>query len=39
MQFYYPGSNIHLVSIDFRTSLDALYEDVTFGDSVGQGGI
>lgn len=39
LQFYYPGSEIHLASIDFRTSLDALYEDVTFGDSVGQEGI
>lgn len=39
LQFYYPGSEIHLASIDFRTSLDALYEDVTFRDSVGQGGI
>lgn len=33
LQFYFPGSEIHLTSIDFRTSLDAIYEDVTFGDN------
>lgn len=30
LQFYFPGSEIHLTSIDFRISMDALYEDVTF---------
>jgi Uma2 family endonuclease len=33
LQFYFPGSEIHLVSIDFRTRIDALYEDVTFADN------
>ena len=33
LQFYFPGSEIYLASIDFRTSIDALYEDVTFGDN------
>jgi Uma2 family endonuclease len=33
LQFYFPGSEIHLSSIDFRISMDALYEDVTFGDN------
>ncbi|NEO91306.1 MAG: Uma2 family endonuclease [Moorea sp. SIO3G5] len=28
LQFYYPGSEIHLETVDFRTSLEALYEDV-----------
>ncbi|WP_366511387.1 Uma2 family endonuclease [Moorena sp. SIO4A1] len=28
LQFYDPGSEIHLESVDFRTSLEALYEDV-----------
>ncbi len=28
---YTQGSEIHLASIDFRTSIDNLYEDVTFG--------
>lgn len=31
LKFYHPGSEIHLASIDFRTSLDAIYEDVIFG--------
>lgn len=35
LQFYFPGSEIHLTSIDFRTSIDALYEDVTFGENEG----
>ncbi|MBW4682630.1 MAG: Uma2 family endonuclease [Microcoleus vaginatus WJT46-NPBG5] len=30
LQFYHAGSEIHLTSIDFPTSVDALYEDVTF---------
>ncbi len=30
LQFYYPGSEIYLKSVDFRISLDAVYEDVTF---------
>ena len=30
LQFYYPGSEIYLKSVDFRISLDAIYEDVTF---------
>lgn len=29
LQFYSPGSEIYLESIGFRTSIDALYEDVT----------
>ena len=33
LQTYEQGSEIHLVSIDFRTSLDSLYEDVIFGDN------
>ncbi len=33
LQFYFPGSEIHLASIDFRTSIDNLYEDVSF-DSI-----
>lgn len=33
LQFYHAGSEFHLASIDFRTSIDALYEDVTFGDN------
>jgi Uma2 family endonuclease len=33
LQFYFPGSAIHLSSIDFRISMDALYEDVSFGDN------
>ncbi len=28
LQFYYPGSEIHLETVDFRTSIEALYEDV-----------
>ena len=28
LQFYYPGSEIHLETVDFRTSLETLYEDV-----------
>ena len=27
---YTQGSEIHLASVDFRTSMDAIYEDVTF---------
>ena len=33
LQTYNQGSEINLTSIDFRTSLDNLYEDVTFGDN------
>jgi len=33
LQTYNQGSEIHLTSIDFRTRLDNLYEDVTFGDN------
>lgn len=32
LQTYNQGSEINLTSIDFRTSLDNLYEDVTFAD-------
>ncbi len=30
---YTQDSEIHLASIDFRTSIDSLYEDVTFGET------
>ena len=30
---YTQGSEIYLASIDFRTSINSLYEDVTFGES------
>lgn len=33
LQSYNPGSEIHLESIDFRISIDVLYEDVTFADN------
>jgi Uma2 family endonuclease len=33
LQFYHSGSEIHLTSIDFRTHIEALYEDVTFEDN------
>jgi Uma2 family endonuclease len=33
LQTYNQGSEIHLASIDFRTSIDSLYEDVTFGNN------
>ena len=33
LQTYNQGSEIHLASIDFRTSMDSLYEDVTFGNN------
>ena len=33
LQTYNQGSEIHLTSIDFRTSIDSLYEDVIFGDN------
>lgn len=33
LQFYHPGHEIHLTSIDFRTHIEALYEDVTFEDN------
>ncbi|MBD2179613.1 Uma2 family endonuclease [Planktothrix sp. FACHB-1355] len=33
LQTYNQGSEIHLASIDFHISIDALYEDVTFGDN------
>ncbi|MCL1467139.1 Uma2 family endonuclease [Argonema galeatum] len=33
LQTYNQGSDIHLASIDFRTSIDSLYEDVSFGDN------
>ncbi|NEO20606.1 MULTISPECIES: Uma2 family endonuclease [unclassified Moorena] len=29
LQFYDPGTEINLESVDFRTSIEALYEDVT----------
>jgi len=32
LQYYFPGSEIHLASIDFRISMDAIYEDVIFTD-------
>lgn len=35
LQTYNQGSEIHLASIDFRTRIDALYEDVIFGDNEG----
>ncbi|OCR01455.1 hypothetical protein BCD67_18325 [Oscillatoriales cyanobacterium USR001] len=33
LQTYNQSSEIYLSSIDFRTSIEALYEDVTFGDN------
>ncbi len=33
LQTYNQGSEIYLASIDFRTSIDSLYEDVIFGDN------
>ena len=30
LQVYSPGSEIHLETVDFRTSVDSLYEDVIF---------
>ena len=36
LQYYLPGSEIHLASIDFRISMDALYEDVIFTDIINQ---
>lgn len=33
LQFCHPGSEIHLKSIDFRTSFEALYEDVIFAEN------
>lgn len=33
LQTYNQGSEIYLASIDFRTSIDSLYEDVNFGDN------
>ena len=33
LQTYNQGSAIHLASIDFHTSIHAIYEDVTFGDN------
>lgn len=33
LQTYNQGSEIHLASIDFRTSIDSLYEDVIFGNN------
>jgi Uma2 family endonuclease len=33
LQTYNQGSEIHLASIDFSTSIDSLYEDVIFGDN------
>jgi len=33
LQTYNQGSEINLASIDFRTSIDSLYEDVIFGDN------
>lgn len=35
LQTYNQGSEIYLASIDFRTSISALYEDVIFGDNEG----
>ncbi|WP_341736462.1 hypothetical protein [Microcoleus sp. CAWBG640] len=29
-RYYTQGSEIHLASVDFRTSMDAIYEDVIF---------
>lgn len=31
---YTQDSEIHLASIDFRSSIDSLYEDVTFGETL-----
>jgi Uma2 family endonuclease len=31
LQSYTPGSEVYLASVDFRTSMDAIYEDVVFG--------
>jgi len=36
LQFYHPGCEIHLTSIDFRAFIEALYEDVTFEDNTVQ---
>ncbi|MBE9143786.1 Uma2 family endonuclease [Planktothrix mougeotii] len=36
LQFYYPGSEIHLKSIDFHTPIETLYEDVMFEDNTVQ---
>lgn len=33
---YKEGSEIHLASVDFRVSIDALYEDVVFSDERSQ---
>lgn len=33
LQFYHPGSEINLTSIDFHTNIESLYEDVTFEDN------
>ncbi|MGB3405696.1 MAG: Uma2 family endonuclease [Microcoleaceae cyanobacterium] len=33
VQFYTPGRDVHLQSIDFHTSLEAVYEDVTFAEN------
>ena len=30
LQSYTPGSEVYLASVDFRTSMDAIYEDVVF---------
>ncbi|MEZ2231765.1 hypothetical protein [Microcoleus sp.] len=30
MYSYTQGSEIHLASVDFRTGIDAIYEDVIF---------
>lgn len=35
---YTPGSEVHLASVNFHVSIDALYEDVTFTDSESKHG-
>jgi Uma2 family endonuclease len=35
LNFYFPGNDIHLTSIDFHVSIDALYEDVIFTEQEG----
>lgn len=39
LQFYFPGNELYLESVDFRTRLDPLYEDVSFeGEEVSREG-
>jgi Uma2 family endonuclease len=33
LYFFNPGDTVHLISVDFQISVDALYEDVTFTDA------